>query len=106
MLDDASTERGPRRNGWRTAQELQAAAALSRKVGDEDMPTQVRWIRSHVVSEPDGSLGTVCAYQATSEAALREHATRAVLPADEITLVQDTVIVRADPGATADEQAA
>jgi hypothetical protein len=88
-----------RREGWRSARDLQAAAALSRKVGDEDMPTEVRWIRSYVVAEPDGSLGTVCVYQAVSEAALREHAVRAILPADEIALVQDTVLVRPDPTA-------
>jgi hypothetical protein len=88
-----------RREGWRSGRDLQAAAALSRKVGDEDMPTQVRWIRSYVVAEPDGSLGTVCVYQAVSEAALREHAARAILPADEIALVQDTVLVRPDPTA-------
>jgi hypothetical protein len=94
-----------RRNGWRTPEQLQEAAALSRKVGDEQMPTDVRWIRSYVVQEPDGSLGTVCVYQATSEEALREHAARAMLPADEITLVNDTVIVRDDPAAPTDRAA-
>jgi hypothetical protein len=86
-----------RRKGWRSPEDLREAAARSRKVGDEEMPDEVRWIRSYVVQESDGSLGTVCIYQAVNEQALRRHAARAMLPADEITLVQDTVIVRDDP---------
>ena len=35
-----------RRNGWRSAEDLQEAAARSTRVGDEDMPDEVRWIRS------------------------------------------------------------
>ena len=35
-----------RRNGWRSPEELQEAAARSARVGDEDMPEGVRWIRS------------------------------------------------------------
>jgi hypothetical protein len=86
-----------RRNGWKTAQDLEKAAAVSARVGNEEMPDKVRWIRSYVVHETDGSLGTVCIYQATGEEAIREHAARVGMPASEITLVQGTVIVRADP---------
>jgi len=86
-----------RRNGWKTPAELEAAAAKSRKIGDEDMPHEVRWIRSYVVKEADGTLGTVCSYQAVSPEAIREHARRVGMPADEITPVAATVIVRADP---------
>ena len=35
-----------RRNGWRTGADLEEAAARSTKVGDEDMPDDIRWIRS------------------------------------------------------------
>ena len=86
-----------RRNGWKTPEELQEAAARSKQVGDQEMPDEVRWIRSYVVEESDGSLGTVCIYQAVSPEAIRKHATRAGLPADEITPVADTVLVRPDP---------
>ncbi|MGO9489700.1 MAG: DUF4242 domain-containing protein [Solirubrobacteraceae bacterium] len=86
-----------RRGAWGSAQELEAAAARSSKVGDEEMSEDIRWIRSYVLSEPDGRLGTVCIYQATSPQAIREHAKRAQLAADEIIPVADTVIVRADP---------
>lgn len=86
-----------RRSGWRTPDDLQEAAARSRRVGDEEMPDQVRWIRSYVISEDSGDVGTVCIYQAESPQAIREHAERAFLPVDEILEIADTVIVRPDP---------
>jgi hypothetical protein len=61
------------------------------------MPDRVRWIRSYVVREDDGGLGTVCIYQGTDEAAIREHARRAGMSADEIVPIEDTVVVRDDP---------
>jgi hypothetical protein len=85
-----------RRNGWRTGDELGEAAARSTAEGDQ-MPDDIRWIRSYVLAEEDGTVGTVCIYQASSPEAIREHASRAGLPADEIIPVADTVIVRPDP---------
>ncbi len=85
-----------RRNAWKTPAELEETAARSRQVGDEEMSDQVRWTRSYVVDDGD-SLGTVCIYQATSAEALRDHASRVGMPADEVTPVADTVIVRPDP---------
>jgi hypothetical protein len=87
-----------RPSGWTTPEELEAAAARSTGVGNE-MFTDVRWIRSYVVEEEDGSLGTVCIYQASSDQKIREHAQRADLPATEIYPVADTVVVRPDPEA-------
>ena len=86
-----------RRSGWRSPADLEAAAARSTKVGDEDMPDDVRWIRSYVLDEGAGSVGTVCIYQATSPEAIRKHAAAAGLPVDEIIAVKDTVLVRPDP---------
>jgi hypothetical protein len=91
-----------RRSNWQDTAELEAAAAVSAKVGNEEMPDQVRWIRSYVVEEEDGRLGTVCVYQATGPAAIREHARRAGLRADDIIPVAKTVIVRDDPVETAE----
>jgi thiamine biosynthesis protein ThiC len=85
-----------RRGAWGSAQELEQAAARSSKVGDEEMSEDIRWIRSYVLSEPDGRVGTVCIYQASSPQAIREHAERAQLAVDEIIPVADTVVVRAD----------
>ena len=86
-----------RREGWRSGAELEEAAARSTKVGNEDMPDEVRWIRSYVLDEGGGSVGTVCIYEATSPEALRKHANLADLPVDEVIAVLDTVIVRPDP---------
>jgi Protein of unknown function (DUF4242) len=86
-----------RRSGWKTGADLQKAAARSTQVGDEEMSDDIRWIRSYVLEEDGGSVGTVCIYQASSPEAIREHARRADLPVDEIIAVADTVIVRPDP---------
>jgi hypothetical protein len=86
-----------RRGGWRSPEDLQAAAERSKKVGEEEMSDDIRWIRSYVLQEDGGSVGTVCIYQASSPEAIREHASRADLPADEIIAVADTVLVRPDP---------
>jgi len=88
-----------RRSGWRSPEDLQAAAARSARVGDEEMSDDIRWIRSYVLEEDGGSVGTVCIYQASSPEAIREHASRADLPAAEIIPVADTVLVRPDPQA-------
>jgi hypothetical protein len=85
-----------RRNGWRSGEELEAAAARSTEEGDRD-DSGVQWIRSYVLQEEGGGLGTVCIYEAESPEAIRAHAEAAGLPADEIIPVADTVIVRPDP---------
>jgi hypothetical protein len=85
-----------RRDGWRTAEDLERAAERSTAAG-EQMPDDVRWIRSYVLDEPSGEVGTVCIYEATSPEAIRRHAGNASLPVDEIIQVAGTVIVRPDP---------
>jgi hypothetical protein len=86
-----------RRGGWQSPKELEEAAARSTQVGDEQMSDEVRWIRSYVLDEGAGSVGTVCIYEATSPEAIRRHASLADLPVDEIISVADTVVVRPDP---------
>jgi hypothetical protein len=90
-----------RRDGWRSGEELEAAAARSTRAADEQMPDDVRWIRSYVLEEDGGSVGTVCVYEATSPEAIRRHASLADLPITDIIPVADTVIVRPDPQTTA-----
>ena len=85
-----------RRSGWRTADELHEAARRSTIEG-ERMADDVRWIRSYVVAETDGSLGLVCIYQASSPEAIRRHSYAAALPVDEIAAVADTVVLHPDP---------
>ena len=86
-----------RRGGWGSGAELEEAAGRSRQVGDDEMSDRIRWIRSYVLAEEGGRVGTVCIYEASDEEAIREHASRADLPADEIIRVGDTVVVRPDP---------
>jgi uncharacterized protein DUF4242 len=85
-----------RRGGWQTGADLEAAAARSTIEGDK-VPEDIRWIRSYVLAERDGTVGTVCVYQASSPEAIRAHAAKADLPVDEIVAVSGTVLVRPDP---------
>jgi hypothetical protein len=85
-----------RRNGFTDGPTLEAAAARSTEVGDT-MPDDIRWIRSYVLNEDSGELGTVCIYQASSAEAIRKHAAAADLAVTEIIPIADTVIVRPDP---------
>jgi hypothetical protein len=85
-----------RRGGWRTAEELQEAALRS-SAAVEEMAGDVSWIRSYVLEDPDGTIGTICIYQAVSPEAIRAHASAAGLPVDEIVTVGDTLVVRPDP---------
>ena len=85
-----------RRSNWDSAEDLETTAAKSSAEG-EKMSDEVRWIRSYVVQEEDGKLGTVCIYESVSPEAIRRHAGNTGMSADEITKVADTVIVREDP---------
>jgi hypothetical protein len=85
-----------RRNWWKDAEELERGGARSAEVGDED-GSGVRWIRSYVLQEEDGTHGTYCIYEAESPEALRAHAEKSGFGAEEINVVVDTVIVRPDP---------
>ncbi len=82
---------------WANLEELQATGKRSLDVADNEMPNDIRWIRSYVVHEDDGTFGTVCIYEASSREKILEHAARVDMPAIEILEVADTVIVRPDP---------
>jgi Nickel responsive protein SCO4226-like len=86
-----------RESAWQSAKELETTAARSKQVAESDFPDDIAWIRSYVISEPGGTLGTVCIYQASDEDAVRRHASRVDMPADEILEVADTVVIRPDP---------
>ncbi len=85
-----------RRRGWADAAMLDAAAGRSTQAA-EAMPDDVLWLRSYVLAEPDGRLGTVCVYQASSVKAICEHARTSDLPCDDVIQVADTVVVNPDP---------
>jgi len=86
-----------RREAWSSPAELEAAAARSTAVAEDEFPDSIRWIRSYVVEESPGQLGTVCIYEAADADAVRAHAGKVGMPADEVLPVLDTVIVRPDP---------
>ena len=86
-----------RPGAWANGHELEKTAAKSAKVGDDEMSDRVRWIRSYVVKEPDGRLGTFCIYEGRDPESIREHARRVGMPGDEIFPVVKTVVVRPDP---------
>jgi hypothetical protein len=85
-----------RRNGWRTPEDLEVAGKRSAEVGDEP-DSGVRWIRSYVLAEESGEVGTFCVYEGESPEAIRAHAEASDLPCDEIIPIAGTVIVRPDP---------
>jgi hypothetical protein len=86
-----------RKQAWKSPQEVEQVGGRSKQVADDEFPSDIRWIRSYVIAEDDGTLGTVCIYQATSSEAIRKHAHRVGMPAEEIFPVAETVVIRADP---------
>ncbi len=86
-----------RSSAWADTAELEKTAAISGKIGDEEMSDKVRWIRSYVVNEADGRLGTCCIYEAVDGDAIREHARRVGMPGDDFLPIAATVVVRPDP---------
>jgi uncharacterized protein DUF4242 len=81
-----------RRSGWRDREDLDEAGERSNHAREVEMEGRLRWIRSYFFQEEDGTLGTICIYEAASAEDVREHARRARLPADEILPITETVI--------------
>ena len=75
-----------RRCGWREPDELHEAL---KRASDESERLEVGWLRSYVLAEVDGTLGTLCVYDAPSPEIVRLHAYHAGLPVDEIVAVAD-----------------
>ena len=86
-----------RPSAWANLAELEKAGKISAMIGDVEMPDRIRWIRSYVVQEPDGRVGTFCVYEAADGGSIREHAGRVGMPGEEFYPVLDTVILRSDP---------
>lgn len=86
-----------RPSAWASVAELEKAGKVSALIGNEEMPDRIRWIRSYVVQEPDGRIGTFCVYEASDGDAIREHARRVGMPGEEFYPIVDTVILQPDP---------
>jgi hypothetical protein len=91
-----------RPSAWATMQELKTTAAISARIGTEEMADRVRWIRTYIVEEPDGRIGTVCIYQARDPESIREHARRVGMPGEEFYKVTKTAVVNDDPAEKAE----
>jgi hypothetical protein len=60
-------------------------------------PDTVRKLRSYVFEEADGTLGTICIYDAVSEDAIRDHGTCADVPVSEVARATAVDVHRPDP---------
>jgi sporulation protein YlmC with PRC-barrel domain len=90
-----------RERAWESPADLEKTAERSKQVADDEFPDDIAWMRSYVIKEDGGTLGTICIYQASSIDKVREHARRVDMPADEVLEIADTVIIRPDSAAQA-----
>jgi hypothetical protein len=86
----------PRTRAWLSEEELAAAADCVPAV-NETLRDDVRWIRSYVVDEEDGTFSAFCIYEATGPEVLRRHADALGLPTDAIKRVATTIVANPDP---------
>jgi hypothetical protein len=84
------------RRGIATPDDVEAVATRSAEELDK-RADQVRKIRSYILAEPDGRLGTICIYEATDPDAIYEHGRAASLAVDEVIKVNAIDVVRPDP---------
>ena len=86
----------PRTRAWRSEEELAAAVdclpSVTAVVSDD-----IRWIRSYIVQEDDGTFSAFCLYEASSEEALLRHGESMRLPTDGIKRVASTIVNAPDP---------
>ena len=90
-----------REKAWASPEELEETAGRSKQVADDEFPDDIHWIRSYVIKEDGGTLGTICIYEASNIDAVKAHAKRVDMPADEVLEIADTVVIRPDPQAAA-----
>ena len=81
----------PRTRAWLSEEEVAAAADCVPAV-NETLRDDIRWIRSYIVSEEDGSFSAYCIYEASSPDVLRRHADALGLPTDAIKPVAATIV--------------
>ena len=85
-----------RRNAWLDDAALERAAGRLVRVASE-LEGRVRWIRSYIYEEADGTLGSVCICQATDRDVVLEHARRADIACVDVRPITRAVIIDADP---------
>jgi hypothetical protein len=86
-----------RRHAWADQAALERAAGRAARAANGELAGRLNWIRSYVYEETDGTLGSVCIFQATDRDVLFDHARRADLACDDVRPIARTVIIDADP---------
>lgn len=86
----------PRTRAWLSEEEVAAALDCLPAV-NETLRGHVRWIRSYIVRDDDGTFTGYCVYEASSAEALRRHGEAMGLPTDAIKPVAVTVVAAPDP---------
>ena len=86
----------PRTRAWLSEEEVAAATDCVPAV-NETLRGDIRWIRSYIVSEDDGTFSAFCVYEATGPEVLRRHADALGLPTDAIKRVATTIVAALDP---------
>jgi len=85
----------PRTRAWLSSEEVAALAGCVPAVNDT--LEGLRWIRSYIVAEDDGTFSGYCVYEADDPEVLRRHADALMLPTDAIKPVVATLISAPDP---------
>ena len=86
-----------RNRAWKSAAEVEEIAERSKQVADAHFADELRWIRSYVIAEDDGSFGSICIYEATGADAIERHAKAVGMPAHDVWPIGNTVVIRPDP---------
>jgi hypothetical protein len=86
----------PRTRAWLSEEEVAAAADCVPAV-NETLRGEIRWIRSYIVGEEDGTFSGYCVYEASGPEPLRRHADALGLPTDAIKPVAVTIVAAPDP---------
>jgi hypothetical protein len=89
----------PRTRAWLTEEEVAAATDCVPAV-NATLRDDIRWIRSYIVNEDDGSFSAYCVYEAANPEVLRRHADALGLPTDAIKPVAATIVATPDPQPT------
>jgi len=85
-----------RRHAWRTHPDALEAVERANLEATR-LSEVVTWAQSHVIEETDGTIGSICVYEAVSPEAIRHHSDAAGLPVDEIVKIADPIVLRPDP---------
>jgi hypothetical protein len=88
------------RNAWRSPEELEEAWGRAYASCELKSRRDVRWLRTYVIDEEDGRLGSICVYEAANEGAIRKHVRRAGLPLPEIKPVASELVFLTDRART------